>query len=418
MPDTVLRSPAVQSAPPVSTPTDHIAPLDGLRGLAVLLVMVYHFADLVSHSGINASGFEKGVLRLCGAGWVGVDLFFVLSGYLITGILTDTRGHQSFFLAFYMRRSLRIFPLYYGILLALLVILPLAWTPSSPAYRFLQENQWCYWSYLTNAVIAANGTFTGFTGGFFWSLAVEEQFYLFWPLLVYCLTPRAMLRACVGLLAASIALRVGLAAAGFSPTALYVLPFTRLDPLVVGAFLALAHRDSSIWRLSGRWLARAAWLALASIAVLFLWKGRFPFWDRSVVALGLTPLAIMFGYALVGAVTAPAGSLLYRFWTMPLLVSLGRYSYAIYLFHVAAGYAVKEYVLDPVHWQSAAGSLLLPLLVYLLLASAASWLLGFLSWHCYEKHFLGLKKYFRTTKVAERPPAATAVSVVAARQAA
>ena len=117
------------SAPGLSTsqaavkePLAHIPALDGVRGVAVLLVLAYHLLWANSHT---ANRVAFWLLKFREAGWIGVDLFFVLSGFLITGILYDTLNDTHFFRNFYLRRVLRIFPLYYGVLLlVLLVVLP------------------------------------------------------------------------------------------------------------------------------------------------------------------------------------------------------------------------------------------------------------------------------------------------------
>src|SRR5262249_34219638 len=111
----------VASAQRVETRSgQHLQHLDGLRGVAIAMVMVYHFVDLLGAIAAGTPAVERLWLSACKIGWGGVDLFFVLSGYLITGILIDAKGARNYFGAFYMRRTLRIFPLYYGALLVLL----------------------------------------------------------------------------------------------------------------------------------------------------------------------------------------------------------------------------------------------------------------------------------------------------------
>jgi peptidoglycan/LPS O-acetylase OafA/YrhL len=167
--------------------------LDGLRGLAVLSVVLFHTLRLQ-----NAGVFGEIWKRFHGSAWAGVDLFFVLSGFLITGILLDSRGQENYFRNFYARRTLRIFPLYYTVLAVALLVVPfVVGFPRLPAaYPRLLENQLWLWTYTQNYLQATTAhTLPGF--GHFWSLAVEEQFYWFWPLVV-CLLPRkALLRFCL-----------------------------------------------------------------------------------------------------------------------------------------------------------------------------------------------------------------------------
>ena len=108
---------------PVAAP--RLAPLDGIRGLAVLVVMLFHFTGILDTHRLG----HPLLLRLISVGWCGVDLFFVFSGFLITGILWDSKHSPRYFSSFYMRRVLRIFPLYYGVLLLVFGLLPLVTPP-------------------------------------------------------------------------------------------------------------------------------------------------------------------------------------------------------------------------------------------------------------------------------------------------
>ena len=183
--------------------------------------------------------------HLSKSGWIGVDLFFVLSGFLITGILCDTREAPGYFRYFYARRVLRIFPLYYGFLLVWTMLL--AWFPvftTGPAAR-LAGQQWWYWLYLANLHI---GFASGPTPGeptVFWSLAVEEQFYLLWPLVVAHLSRARLQAACLGSWR-SLCLLVS---RGMSPSRPSDRPRpctsdpTRMDALATGALLAVLARE-------------------------------------------------------------------------------------------------------------------------------------------------------------------------------
>ena len=149
----------------------HIPGLDGLRGVAILLVLVHMLNVLEIEHGMPAWVFG----RISQIGWTGVQLFFVLSGFLITGILLDTQRSKNYFPAFYGRRTLRIFPLYFSVLTIAFVILP--WLGSvPPAVAADRPHQIWLWTYLSNwAAIFDQGS-KAFPH--FWSLAVEEQFYL------------------------------------------------------------------------------------------------------------------------------------------------------------------------------------------------------------------------------------------------
>ena len=132
----------------------HLPALDGMRGVAILLVLICHS---VLYGGIDArTFFDHAFVRLALSGWVGVDLFFVLSGFLITGILCDTQGGAHYFRNFYARRVLRIFPLYYGFLALLFLGIPVLVEAGLPFRVPSQEGIW-YWTYLVNVRIAFAG---------------------------------------------------------------------------------------------------------------------------------------------------------------------------------------------------------------------------------------------------------------------
>ena len=179
----------------------HIKPLDGLRGIAILLVMWFHFAWPAKAQGL----ITRLYVSVAALGWVGVDLFFVLSGFLITGILLDSKRGAGYFRNFYARRVLRIFPLYYAVLLVTLVILPLIVPYDTPALKRLLEGQGWLWLYSTNISVAVeHGNWIASADwlrmGALWSLAVEEHFYLVWPLLVFFLSRRALLRTSIAMI--------------------------------------------------------------------------------------------------------------------------------------------------------------------------------------------------------------------------
>src|SRR5579884_1024639 len=212
--------------------------LDALRGVAILVVMLHHSVQIVPLPRLQ---------NVAAAGWLGVDLFFVLSGFLITGILLDARDDRRYFRNFYMRRVLRIFPLYYGVLAAnLLLVLTLP-----HLHRFLHLHAWL-WTYTTNIKIAIANEYPFAIGRMrldhFWTLAVEEHFYLLWPLLVWALNRRALAVVCCLILVASPLLRWAISTPGHM-VAPYVLTPCRMDSLAAGALGAILARRVGMARL-------------------------------------------------------------------------------------------------------------------------------------------------------------------------
>ncbi len=218
------------SARPTTDPQDarHLPALDGVRGLAIALVLLYHVTPV----------------RWASGGWVGVDLFFVLSGFLITGILWDGRHRPARARRFFVKRALRILPLYYGLLILIFVVVPAMDPLHKTAYQALKSDEWWYWTYLQNWRIAFAHPNDGGSFGWFWSLAIEEQFYVVWPFVVWHASRDTIIRLCGAAIFSGLVIRVALlvlhAPGSDSILFIYVLTPCRLDGLAVGALVAMA----------------------------------------------------------------------------------------------------------------------------------------------------------------------------------
>src|SRR3954471_12053673 len=270
----------------------HLPALDGLRGIAILAVLIYHYAFELQHG----HGLGGAIYELLHQGRHGVDLFFVLSGFLITGILLDSRDSPRYFSTFYARRTLRIFPLYYGVLFVVLVLLPLLAAPAPGAQKVMHDQPWL-WCYGANVLMTLTGNRALFNAehfnlGHFWSLAVEEQFYLVWPLLVLLLSRRALIGICVACLPISLALRLYFIARGNSAGADFFTA-SRMDALAVGALVAtLARQPAGLaaLRRPARWIV---------IIGLLIWMAALPstggkFWKYSDY-FNYTPIELLCG---------------------------------------------------------------------------------------------------------------------------
>lgn len=394
----------------------HLPLLDGVRGAAILLVMVFHMSLLSGERGVD------GIVRsISSAGWCGVDLFFVLSGFLITGILYDTREDSSYFKTFYVRRALRIFPLYYAVVFFSLVVLPAAAAhlpdiARAKLDRFgrVEGDQWMYWTYLSNLAIAHAGKFRHGILDISWSLAIEEQFYLVWPMVVLFFSRATLLRICIGAIVFSVAFRCWLLYAGVNPIALHVLTPSRVDALAAGAFIALVIRkEGGLER-----LAAAARILIPVLGLSLIGDGVFRYWTHSgregeeglfsanlpeIQTLGLTVLAILFGAILVRAVAASQREIaspgmrrsrLVRVFESRLLRSFGKYSYAMYLFHLPLRALVRDLLLKEKQLPLVAGSQVPAQIAFTLTCIGITYCAAWLSWHLYEKHWLGLKRFF------------------------
>jgi peptidoglycan/LPS O-acetylase OafA/YrhL len=368
----------------VAPVSPYIPALDGLRALAILLV-IPHNLDMLS---APYTAVELLPVTLMHAGWIGVQLFFVLSGFLITGNLLDTRGAANYYSAFIGRRALRILPLYYGVLLVTFVLVPLLGTLPQQ----LQEtgsNQVWLWTFLLNWSAPYGRTVAGF--GHFWSLAVEEQFYLLWPFVVARCGPRQVLRAGGLLAVASLGSRWLLAYAHFPPDALYMFTVSRMDALALGAAAAALLRIPSARVVLERHVARVATAAAVILLADFFLTDGYAAYDPRSQSLGYTVLALGFATCMLVA-AVPVGGIpgvvVHALQWRPLR-TIGRYSYAMYVFHmplhVFFGVAVLHRLVGPHPTHAEA-------FAYITVSVAVSFMAAALSYHLFERHFLRLKE--------------------------
>ena len=382
---------ALPASPAAATPQrrGHVPELDGVRGLAIAMVMALHF---VNNQVIPTNVIERAAVKVTNYGLWGVDLFFVLSGFLITGILVDARGRPRYFANFFARRSLRIFPLYYGVLLVMTVLVPPAALAALDPQLLDVRALWPWlWTYLTNVYLAPETTFAIPYVSHFWSLAIEEHFYLVWPFVIWGLSTRAAMRACLTLGLGALALRLYFAAT--APDQLYadVLTPCRIDALCAGAWFALAARD-------GAGQARARTLQVAgaaglTVVALSLWHIAFSHGEVLVLQARTTALAVFFGAIIYAAATHDGLTWLKRPLRLGWLVRLGRYSYGLYVFHGIVAYAmhrggVPAYVagLTPVHTLNS--------LLMVVGGVSVSYAIAVASYHGFEQPFLALKARF------------------------
>jgi peptidoglycan/LPS O-acetylase OafA/YrhL len=378
-------SAASASATPLASDRRHVPALDGIRGLAALLVMVFHFGRVeTTGAGAKALGFVTQF------GWGGVDLFFVLSGYLIGGILLDARDKPKFLRTFYARRALRIFPLYFVfIALFLWVILPLLPDATSD----IGARQGWLWSYLANIDIARHGWYSG-SGAFanqLWSLAIEEQFYLVAPFAVLLFSRRRLtMLAVIGVIGA-IAARPVLAAMGFLPRAGYVFTLARVDGLCLGLLIALmARREGMLAKLTPS--ARVIFPASAMFLVLFTWwNGTFGMADWPTLQIALPVLTMACAAVLLLTVSPTGSGALQRVFSSRSLRFFGVYSYGLYVWHPLVGALVRRTGVTQVNVETLVGSSAVALLAVLAVKIVAAIGVALVSYAVIERPFLKLK---------------------------
>jgi peptidoglycan/LPS O-acetylase OafA/YrhL len=356
----------------------YIKALDGVRGIAILLVILFHYGYL-------------------GCGWIGVQLFFVLSGYLITSILLKDRGESlaTYLKRFYWRRSLRIFPLYYLYLLVLLGTYLALKIP--PAF----SDQWIYlFTYTYNV----RHILPNYDGSqlliHLWSLSVEEQFYLIWPLLVFVFAARRFRVLLLAIVVAAPLLRLlvslYLAQHGSPPlyigTVMYVITPFQIDAFATGALVATTkfpRIKNSQWLFVGALTIALAGGLLSQFTSPVMASDRVNSFGYPIHLLhhlqyvwGYTVLNCLAGLLILLVVQGAAPL---PFLESRLLTFVGRISYGIYVYHYGL-LATWQKLFPAPDWSLRSLLLFFPYVLAILGIS-------YLSFHFFETKFLQLKEY-------------------------
>jgi peptidoglycan/LPS O-acetylase OafA/YrhL len=352
----------------------HYPALDGLRGIAILFIVIYH----------NFGYIDKYFFF----GWLAVDLFFVMSGFLITDILLNAVGNKNFLRNFYFRRMLRIFPLYYFCLILFLIVLP--GLPVQSGIKYYTDNQVWIWTYLQNWLYIFNPPVQTNTLNHLWSVAVEEQFYLLWPLAILLIRKPKYLLAFISLLLVStLGLRLWIwmhHLEGFAYYNLYT--FTRIDGICIGCMVAL------LLKIDANFLKKytsgiVLFFALMNFVFYFM-NRRYQFSFPYLALAGYTTFAMMLGLLVNQAVTRETKLISFLF-NIPWLKFFGKISYGFYLFHWPVYLLLSPYLTNWV--KGFTNGWLTDFLVSVtgtLIAVVISWL----SFNYFEKYFLKLKVKF------------------------
>lgn len=371
----------------------YISGLDGLRAIAVTWVFFFHATPTLNwHSDSLAA---KGLTFFSNTGWIGVQIFFALSGFLITNILIDGIGQRHQLKNFFIRRSLRIFPLYFSVLIALFIITP----------YFLQtpywltgaiEHQVSWWLYLSNwAVPFVN------SGGVthLWSLAIEEQFYLLWPFIIIFTTQRTILKITVFMIISAPLFRAGFYYSmpdtldGISDIArrsAYYFSVCRWDAIAFGALLSLSLRRESWKKQIQQWILPITGLSISFIIISTLLAHSFRGVSSGVGLLNQTVVSIL-SFIILFLVVNKRYPSLNRLLDNNILKSIGKHSYAIYLFHLPIILLWKSYFPDKLTELSGL-SLALQLSFHLIAIFFITYIAAKISWTLLEHPFLKLKE--------------------------
>lgn len=380
---------------------ERVPALDGLRGLAIIGVLYAHNGLLWGLTS-QPRAMNTALASLASVGGLGVELFFVLSAYLITGILLDTKGSAGATRNFFVRRAVRILPLYYLALMLLLVY---------QAPGAIAGFELWYWLNLSNWVMAWQGALPAHGYVVFWSLGVEEQFYAVWPFVVFATTRQQLFRIAVVGIAVGLVFRIGLVLVGTSAVTVASATPGHFDSLGVGAAIAtLSRGERGLEPLVHR--ARLALIGtIVAVVTLGVAVGGFPADHWAMLTAGRLGFALCFGAVLVLALASPAG-VVRRVAESSVLRAFGRYSYCLYLIHAPVGETLR---LIAYSWAW-------PMLIHLgFLAHAAIFAvvvlvslgLAWLSWRYIEAPLLALRRYFSSPPRARIGPAAESAVAVA-----
>lgn len=374
-----------QNAPEGSPYARHLPALDGLRGFAALGVVFSHIFPGNSHN-----AFEALLRRAFNFGAAGVDLFFVLSGFLITGILYDSLSETAFFRKFYARRALRIFPLYYGVIAAYglaALALGISFHHQLLSLAFYLQNTYR----ITVPIFLYKGP-PSLPLAHFWSLAIEEQFYLVWPVAVFLLrTRRRILSCCALAIVVCPLLRIAAYLHGIPYDLVHAETLCRADSLLAGAALALLLRSDwhdTVLR-SGVWLFLIGCVAVFAPGALMTHLPSVWLWDV-LASLHYTATAAAATGLIVLALGSPAVK---RLCSVQPLRSLGKYSYGFYVLHVILFVYLEHPLRVAIHNHITTNKGATVLLVGVT-CFAMTYAAAYLSYHLYEKRFLQLKRFF------------------------
>ena len=343
-----------------------IPAFDGLRGIAILAVVLYH-----CHPRLQGTFLERFVIW----GWSGVSLFFVLSGFLITGIILDSKDSPRFYSNFFARRFLRIWPVYWLLLFLFYFFFPFVFSGYRWMFHDIAAAPWLLLLLFVQNLwpIALPGSI-----GPTWSLAIEQQFYVFWTPIARRVPPRWLLAVAVVMLSISPFVRLF-----YGDRFAATNTLTHLDGLAVGSLIAIALRVLPWTVATWKWTSRAALAIGASGVALMLNRGS---------AFTDSLLAIGFGGMLLAALLGQAAlqpSLYCRILTIRPLLFVGKISYGLYVTHILVFSMLGGYVDKNLDRFGIPGNLAIVAIRLTIAISFAA-----LMWNRFEKPILGLKRYF------------------------
>ncbi|HEY1173682.1 MAG TPA: acyltransferase [Verrucomicrobiae bacterium] len=354
---------------------EKIKELDGLRGLAVTAILFYHALRFSGESALAAW-----TNKILDSTWIGVDLFFVLSGFLITRILLQSRADSHRYKNFYIRRCLRIFPVYYLVVLT-------AWGITLCGFKLLapvREIFPYHFTYTFNLWTAAHEMWPSASSfNHFWSLCIEEHFYLFWPFLVFSLPIGKLKQALFCFILLSLTLRFGCELLDFGWVTPYTFTLCRLDGLSIGGLLGIHYFQHGNLRILRLPKLRLIFFLAAICLVHLLLKDKQLQHEDTLSMVLLPTIVAIFTIPVFSVALEQDDNRWKKFLRNPALCRLGIYAYGIYIYHQLIHSVLHRMVGLP----SPSPQIFVVLCITTLVVAA-------LSYEFFEKPFLRLKDRF------------------------
>lgn len=368
----------------------HYPEIDGLRAIAILMVLWWHASDFTSLYHIDDLKKDYLYFSLTSLGAQGVTIFFFISGFLITGILIDTAHDKGCLKKFYIRRALRIFPLYY-LGLIYMAFLSFIFIPSFQLNEIFVHNL----LYIQNWTVLFETDLDGFKDkgySFFshtWSLAIEEQFYIIWPFLFLYLYKRTtqnfLMAVMILLIVLSVLIRF-YASAYMSWSVVWLCTITRMDALVLGSFFAYVHKIKPHFLETRKTLSLWCFAIFLMILILSHMHVQSIASDplKFIVTYGVTGVTILCALAFI--VILNGRSVLSRFLNLSILKHIAQVSYGLYIYHQPVFKITSAYVAGTTTYGYYGGHLMV-----LVVGGGISYLIALFSYTCFEKPILSLK---------------------------
>lgn len=344
----------------------YLKELDGIRAIAALMVMSCHFFQILNLKG----GIYYYLNKIAIFGGTGVSLFFVLSGFLITRLLLITKSKNNYFINFYARRALRIFPLYYLFLFIYYFVYPFVYKNSITPF----SSQVYYWVYLQNFAITFNWGTDG--PAHFWSLAVEEHFYLIWPLVIFVSNSKNIIKIALLIIIFAFLLRIFFIINNLD---VFYFTFTRFDELALGSIFSILEFNGQLKKIKTKLFLQL--ITLIIIPTLILWGFYTGQQNKIVQVIKFNLLSFFYFFTIGYVINMSDDNVIKKLLKMKFFSYSGKISYGLYVYHPLCFIIYNKYF----HTE---------ILLDFMLSFILTYLVATFSYFTFENYFLKLKTRF------------------------